>query len=109
MKAIYKGKEVQIWQISKTAEQPEWIKAAFKANYLKWSGDKLLFIMNGVKVPVKISAWTNFKTLFNGASGWWATYASGYIGDYLDFTNRKIISERKFKKKYKIVDTYVNK
>ena len=92
MKAIYKGKEVQIWQISKTAEQPEWIKAAFKANYLKWSGDKLLFIMNGVK-----------------ASGWWATYASGYIGDYLDFTNRKIISERKFKKKYKIVDTYVNK
>lgn len=35
MKAIYKGKEVQIWQISKTAEQPEWIKAAFKANYLK--------------------------------------------------------------------------
>lgn len=54
MKAIYKGKEVQIWQISKTAEQPEWIKAAFKANYLKWSGDKLLFIMNGVKAPVKL-------------------------------------------------------
>ena len=38
-------------------------KEAFKANYLKWSGDKLLFIMNGVKAPVKISAWTNFKTL----------------------------------------------
>lgn len=35
MKAIYKGKEVQIWKISKTAEQPEWIKEAFKANYLK--------------------------------------------------------------------------
>ena len=65
--------------------------------------------MNGVKAPVKISAWTNFKTLFNEPSGWWATYANGYIGDYLDFTNRKIIPERKFKKKYKIVDTYVNK
>ncbi|TFE05273.1 hypothetical protein E2565_08080, partial [Ligilactobacillus salivarius] len=32
-------------------------------------------------------------------------FSIGYIGDYLDFTNRKIISERKFKKKYKIVDT----
>ena len=48
--------------------------------------------MNGVKASVKISAWTNFKTLFNEPSGWWTTYASGYIGDYLDFTNRKIIS-----------------
>ena len=36
-------------------------------------------------------------------------FSIGYIGDYLDFTNRKIIPERKFKKKYKIVDTYVNK
>ncbi|MBE7387116.1 hypothetical protein ING81_04135 [Ligilactobacillus salivarius] len=42
--------------------------------------------MNGAKAPVKISTWTNFKTLFNEPSGWWATYASGYIGDYLDFT-----------------------
>ncbi|MBE7391480.1 hypothetical protein [Ligilactobacillus salivarius] len=46
----------------------------------------MLFIMNGAKAPVKISTWTNFKTLFNEPSGWWATYASGYIGDYLDFT-----------------------
>lgn len=68
-------------------------KEAFKANYLKWSGDKLLFIMNGVKAPIKISAWTNFRTLFNEPSGWWATYANGYIGDYLDFTtDRKVVS-----------------
>ncbi len=30
MKAIYKGKEAQVWQISKTAEQPEWIKKHLK-------------------------------------------------------------------------------
>lgn len=59
--------------------------------------------MNGVKAPVKISAWTNFKTLFNEPSGWWATYASGYIGDYLDFTNRKIIQKENLKRSTKLL------
>lgn len=34
MKALLNGKPVDVWEISKTNEQPDWVKKAFAENYL---------------------------------------------------------------------------
>ena len=41
MEVKYKNKSVEVWEISKTNEQPDWVKQAFKENYLSWYDDRL--------------------------------------------------------------------
>ena len=41
MKALYKGRLSDVWEISKTNVQPVWVQQAFKQNYLKWNDNKL--------------------------------------------------------------------
>lgn len=45
MKATYKNKVVDVWEISLTGEQPDWVKEAFKKNYLYWSDNCLRILM----------------------------------------------------------------
>lgn len=33
MKAVYKGRPADVWEISQTNERPAWVKAAFEENY----------------------------------------------------------------------------
>ena len=44
MKAIYRGRKVDVWQVSRDNVQPDWVKDAFEHNGLRWlhgSGNKV--------------------------------------------------------------------
>ena len=44
MKAIYRGRKVDVWQVSRDNIQPDWVKSAFEHNGLRWlhgSGNKV--------------------------------------------------------------------
>ena len=46
MKALYKNKEVEVWQISKNdLTQPLWIAEAFTKNYLHWLDNSLRILI----------------------------------------------------------------
>lgn len=98
MKTMYKGHPSDVWKISKTNIQPDWVKQAFKQNYLKWNDDTLVVAMSAINPSTKF----NLKINILSYPGY-ASYPTGNIGDYLDITNHKIISEENFKKHYKVI------
>lgn len=36
METLYKGQPADVWEITKTGAQPDWVKDAFSQNYLYW-------------------------------------------------------------------------
>lgn len=104
MKAIYNGQPVDVWEISRMDVQPDWVKDAFKENYLCWYDDRLKILMNGIKPSAKSSLKLGIMGSIAGSlAGGLAgnnVYVMGNIGDYLDITNRKVVSKEKFLKKY---------
>ena len=48
MKAVYKGRPADVWEISQTNERPAWVKAAFEENYLCWLDNHLRILMSGL-------------------------------------------------------------
>ena len=53
MEVKYKNKSVEVWEISKTNEQPDWVKQAFKENYLSWYDDRLKILLTGINPTAK--------------------------------------------------------
>ena len=49
MKAVYKGRSADVWEISQTNERPAWVKAAFEENYLCWLDNHLRILMSGTE------------------------------------------------------------
>lgn len=98
MKALYKGHLSDVWEISKTNIQPDWVKQAFKLNFLRWNDETLVVNMCGINPSVKFNI--KIGLLYPG----YACYPVGYIGDFLDITNHKILSPKQFRKRYKIID-----
>ena len=104
MKALYKGEPADIWEIGKTTPQPDWVREAFEANYLYWLDNHLRILMSGLKP----SLGTNLKigavgTIGGGFAGY-GMYVMGYSGDYLDITNHRVVSKKKFLKQYQPID-----
>ncbi|GBG96559.1 role in replication [Lactococcus termiticola] len=104
MKVIFKGEEVEVWQISKTGEQPDWVRSAFEAGNLTWVGNRLRLRW----AYLKPSASRSFSA---GAAGGVGGYVAGFgqlemadLGDVIDLTNGKIVSARSFAKKYQILE-----
>ncbi|TWT16292.1 role in replication [Streptococcus sp. sy010] len=100
MKARYKEKIVDVWEIGRDTEQPEWVQDAFTKKYICWVDNHVRILMAGLKPSLK----TNFKIGATGTAGGgfagYGIYVLGYPGDYLDLTNQKVISAKTFKKKY---------
>ena len=40
MKAIYRGRKVDVWQVSRDNVQPDWVKDAFEHDGLRWLQQK---------------------------------------------------------------------
>lgn len=99
MKALYKGRLSDVWEISKTNVQPTWVRQAFKENYLKWNDDKLVVSMSGINPSVKF----NLKITLLCYPGY-ASYPIGCIGDFLDITNHSIVSKKRFQRHYQIIE-----
>jgi len=102
MKAFYKGNPVDVWEINKTGARPDWVKEAFDENYLYWLDDHLRILMSGLNPSLA----TNLKigavgTIGGGFAGY-GMYAIGYPGDFLDVTNHRVVSKKKFLKHYQV-------
>ena len=102
MKALYKGNPVDVWEINKTGARPDWVKEAFDENYLYWLNDHLRILMSGLNpslaTNLKIGA---VETIGGGFAGY-GMYAIGYPGDFLDVTNHRVVSKKKFLKHYQV-------
>ena len=99
MKALYNGHLSDVWEISKTNAQPAWVQQAFKQKYLRWNDDKLVISMSGINPSMKF----NLKISLLSYPGY-ASYPVGYIGDFLDVTNHRVVSKKKFQKHYQIIE-----
>ncbi len=105
MKVMYKGKVADIWQISRDENtQPNWVKKAFEQQYICWLDDHVRILMAGLNP----SATENRKTgvigsLVGGFAGY-GMYELGYIGDYLDITNHRVVTQKTFEKEYQIIE-----
>ena len=102
MKAIYKNQIAYVWKSSREAEQPDWVKEAFAKNYWYRLEDHLRILiacLNPTTVEnLKIGA---IGTAGGGFAGY-GMYVLGYIGDYLDISNHRVISQKTFEKEYRI-------
>ena len=99
MKALYNGRLSDVWEISTTNVQPVWVQQAFKQNYLRWNDDKLVISMSGINPSMKF----NLKISLFSYPGY-ASYPVGYIGDFLDITNHRVVSKKQFYKHYQIIE-----
>lgn len=110
MKAIYRSRKVDVWQVSRDNVQPDWVKYAFEHNGLRWlhgSGNKVRIYWPAVTRAKK----GIIRTILNGISaslvsingGSASMYDIGFEGDVIDFTNSKGVTAEKFAKKYRVV------
>ncbi len=45
METLYKGQPADVWEITKTGAQPDWVKDAFSQNYLYWLDNRVRILM----------------------------------------------------------------
>lgn len=93
MKAKYKNKEVELWEISHSKSMPDWVSKAFQKNILKWVDNRLCALM-----PALYSNWSDRGEFYG-----YGIYVFGEIGDFIDVTNGKIISKSDFEKNYILI------
>lgn len=77
---------------------------AFQKNYMVWLDNHLRILM----VVLNTFFVTNIKfsligTVVGGFAGY-GMYVLGYLGDYLDLTNHRVVSAKTFHKSYQILE-----
>ncbi|BAN62114.1 hypothetical protein ANG_1644 [Streptococcus anginosus subsp. whileyi MAS624] len=105
MKAIYKNKIADVWKISREAEQPDWVKEAFAKNYLYWLDDHLRILMAGLNPSTVENLKIGTVGTIGGGFAGYGMYVFGYIGDYLDISNHRVVSQKTFEKEYRILES----
>ena len=105
MEALYKGKVATVWQISQDkSAQPDWVKDAFTKGYLHWLDNHLRILMAGLNPLTTENLKTGVVGSLGGGFAGYGMYELGYIGDYLDITNHRVISEKTFERNYQTID-----
>lgn len=92
MKAFYKNQEVEVWRITKEGSRPQWVSDAFGKNELVWLDDRLRILM-----PALYPKWAKDDRNYG-----YGMYAIGNIGDVIDLTNGKVVSQSTFERNYRI-------
>lgn len=105
MKAIYKNKIADVWKISREAEQPDWVKEAFAKNYSYWLDDHLRILMAGLNPSTVENLKIGTVGTIGGGFAGYGMYVLGYIGDYLDISNHRVVSQKTFEKEYRILES----
>ena len=105
MKAIYKNKIADVWKISREAEQPDWVKEAFAKNYLYWLDNHLRILMAGLNPSTVENLKIGTVGTIGGGFAGYGMYVLGYIGDYLDISNHRVVSQKIFEKEYRILES----
>ena len=103
METLYKCQPADVWEITKTGAQPDWVKDAFSQNYLYWLDNRVRILMWALTPPNK----KNLKFVASGSLGGGVdalgVYAYGDSGDFLDATNQRVVSRERFFKQYQIL------
>lgn len=84
------GRPVEVWTVSKTAPQPDWVKNLFRKNVLQWSDNRLKVLM-----PCLSSQWHQDSRYIG-----FGMYQMAELGDTIDKTNGKIVSRHYFAEHY---------
>ena len=105
MKAIYKNQIADVWKISREAEQPDWVKEAFAKNYLYWLDNHLRILMAGLNPSTVEHLKIGTVGTIGGGFAGYGMYVLGYIGDYLDISNHRVVSQKTFEKEYRILES----
>lgn len=104
MKALYKNQVVDVWEIGKQTPQPSWVQEALRKNYIVWLDNHVRILMAGLMPSVL----TNVKIGATGSAGGgfagYGMYVLGYPGDYLDVTNHRVLSRKRFFRDYEILE-----
>ncbi|MFD1484531.1 hypothetical protein ACFQ5J_04700 [Lacticaseibacillus baoqingensis] len=102
MKAFYKGNAAEVWTIGRHNEQPDWVKKAFDENYIVWLDGHVRVLMSGLNPSLGSNLKTGAVGTAGGGFAGYNMYVLGYPGDVLDLTNHHIVSEKQFKKQYRL-------
>ncbi|WP_390410501.1 hypothetical protein [Lacticaseibacillus jixiensis] len=102
MKALYKGRAAEVWRISKTEPQPDWVKQAFAKQYIVWLDGHVRVLMSGLNPSLEANLKTGAVGTIGGGFAGYNMYVLGYPGDVLDVTNHRIVSAKQFSKQYRI-------
>lgn len=114
MKAIYQGKEKEVWIISQEVEKPAWVKYGFESNLIMWTSRarKELRVMFGVLMTNRVikdyirpsQAIRNFVE--GGLGNAFVAYETmfGKLGDVINLTDGIIVSAKNFSQTYKIIN-----
>ena len=99
MKAIRKAtfgkdKVVDVWEVSQTGAQPDWVKVNFDKKAFQWDGKQVKCLMNVFK--------PSSGATFVGGNIYGVLYAA--ISDFIDGDNGAILTAKKFAQKYEIVE-----
>jgi hypothetical protein len=102
MQAFYKHHPATVWQISKTNQRPDWVQEAFNQNHLMWLDDRLRIVMAGLYSPMIPSLQNEKADIFHDHGVMFGITSIGYLGDYLDVTNHRVVTKEQFSKHYQI-------
>ena len=104
MKAIHKGKIVDVWEIQTDNHQPDWVQEGFAKNYLVWMDNHLRILMAGLHASWSKNLSFGITGSIGGGFAGYGIYVLGYPGDFLDITNHQVVSAKRFAKEYQILD-----
>lgn len=102
MQAKLHGKTVEVWQVSRTNEQPQWVKEAFAKHYLTWVGKRLRIVMPALDTSTVANLKLGMIGTLGGGFCGYMMYVMADQGDYLDVTDHRVVSERQFLRKYQV-------
>lgn len=100
IRVLYKGKPASVWEISQTSERPDWVKDALAKNQIYWLDDRVRILMAALRPPISEKP----NMVAGDTDAGFGVYAYGYAGDFLDATNQRVVSRRRFLKEYEVLE-----
>ncbi|MGT2865663.1 hypothetical protein [Streptococcus fryi] len=104
MTILFRGKPVEVWEISKTNSQPDWVKEAFQKNIMRWLDNRVCILMAGLNPSLKHNLAVGVTGTIGGGFAGYGIYVCGYPGDIIDLTNHKVVSKSYFNKHYQVLE-----
>lgn len=104
MLTLYKRQIAEVWEIGRETPQPEWVRDAFRKNYICWLDEHVRILMTGLNPSLTTNLKIGTTGTVGGGFAGYGMYVLGYPGDFLDVTNHRVISAKKFHKEYQIID-----
>ncbi|MBM2882398.1 role in replication [Streptococcus pyogenes] len=94
MLTLYKRQIAEVWEIGRETPQPEWVRDAFRKNYICWLDEHVRILMTGLNPSLTTNLKISATGTVGGGFAGYGMYVLGYPGDFLDVTNHRVISAK---------------